>query len=300
VYLNFDGQRLTRGPSDATQNQASWMQVAAGTAPRYQTNNADRDTAIKTIVDGVRAQLSQFPITVTTTRPATGNYVMIVFGGRSGAVGSNFGGAVNQLDCGDTRPNDVAWISDNVSPAQAVINSAVGAIGFGLGLTATSAPADCMCGWANDCSSDDSAPCKLGSPVDRDPKANQLCPDLTNPDLTPQDEVAVFHTAFLQLRSPTRHPWARCSRLGIVTAWRWKTSTIDAGRAPPSDEVSHRCRPFRKIKAKPCFEKASRHDAPALSRSAPYRSARRTRRSRPSTSWRGARCAPPTPCAVRP
>jgi hypothetical protein len=191
VYLNFDGQKLTRGPSDATQNQASWMQIGTGTAPRYQTNNTDRDTAIQTIVDGVRTQLSQFPITVTTTRPTAGNYVMIVFGGRAGAVGSSFGGAVNKLDCGDTRPNDVAWISDNVSPAQAVINTAVGAVGFGLGLTATSDPKDCMCAWDNGCVSDDTAPCKLGSPIDRDPKANQLCPDLT-----PEDEIAVFRTAF--------------------------------------------------------------------------------------------------------
>lgn len=191
VYLNFDGQMLTQGPSDATLNQASWMQILQGSAPPYLSGSANRDAAIQTIVDGVRAQLSQFPVNVTTKRPASGSYVMIVFGGDRTLVGSRFGVAVNQLDCGDTRPNDVAWIADNVSPPQRVINSAVGAIGFGLGLTATNDPRDCMCSWDNGCKPDNSVPCTLGSPIARDPTANQLCPDLT-----PQDEVAAIRTAF--------------------------------------------------------------------------------------------------------
>jgi hypothetical protein len=191
VYLSFDGQKLTRGPSDAIHNQASWMTIDQATVPPYQATNPDRDAAIRTIFDGVRAQLAQFPIDVTVTRPTSGSYVMIVFGGRARQVGSDFGSAVTALDCGDLRPDDVAWISDTVSPAQAVVNSAIGAIGFGLGLTATSDPRDCLCGWDNDCVSDDSAPCRLGSPIDRDPMAIQLCPDRT-----PQDEVAAFRAAF--------------------------------------------------------------------------------------------------------
>lgn len=191
VYLNFEGQTLTRGPSDATLNQASWMTIDQGTAPPYRSGDPDRTADIKTIVQGVHAQLSQFPITVTTDRPTSGDYVMIVFGGQRDAVGSRFGAGVNQLDCGDARPDDVAWISDGVSPLQRVINTAVGAIGFGLGLTATSDPRDCLCGWDNGCQSDNSVACTLGSPIARDPAANQLCPDLT-----PQDEVAAIRTAF--------------------------------------------------------------------------------------------------------
>lgn len=190
VYLNFDGQKLTRGASDATLNQASWMTIAEGTAPPYLAGTTGRDAAITRIADGVRSQLSQFPITVATTRPATGSYVMIVFGGSADLVGSNFGGAVNQLDCGDTRPNDVAWISDNLT-GQRAINTAIGAIGFGLGLTATLDPRDCMCSWDNGCRSNNNAACRLGSPIDRDPAARQTCPGLTT-----QDEVAAFRGAF--------------------------------------------------------------------------------------------------------
>jgi len=193
VYLNFDGQALTQGPSDATQNIAGWMNKPAGLAPRYLDADPNRLTAIQTIVDGVRAQLSQFPITVATTRPDPGNsYVMIVLGGQRDAVGSNYTGAVNKLDCGDQRPNDVAWISDGVNPPQHVINNVIGAIGFGLGLTATNDKKDCMCGWANGCLSDNNNPCTLGSPIQRDPNPDQPCIGAA----AQQDEVAALHDAF--------------------------------------------------------------------------------------------------------
>lgn len=193
VYLNFEGQALAQGPSDATLNQASWMQIAQGKAPAYLAGSANRATAIQNIVTGVQAQLSQFPITVVTTRPTSGKYVMIVFGGKASDVGSRFGSAVNQLDCGDARPSDVAWISDAVSPNQRVVNFTVGAIGFGLGLTATLDPNDCMCGWDNQCTSNNNAACHLASPINRDPNANQRCNGLTT-----QDEVATFHKAFCE------------------------------------------------------------------------------------------------------
>lgn len=193
VFLNFEGQTLTQGLSDATLNQASWMTIPQGTAPRYRAGAANRAAQIQAIVDGVRNQLSQFPITVTTTRPATGNYVMIVYGGQRGNVGSNYTGAVNTLDCGDARPNDVAWVSDAVSPPQLVINFTVGAIGFGLGLTATNDPMDCLCAWDNDCNPATNGPCRLGSPVAVDPGVPRLCG--AGPT---QDEVAAFRKAFCE------------------------------------------------------------------------------------------------------
>jgi hypothetical protein len=192
VYLNFEGATLTRAAvSDATQNQASWMNISQGTAPRYKSGAANRDQQIQAVVDGVRAQLSSFPVTVVTTRPVSGPYVMIVFGGIATQVGSNYGGAVNTLDCGDAQKSDLAWISDNVSITQRVVNFAVGAIGFGIGLTATTDPLDCMCGWDNGCIQDQSAACRLSPQIVRDPGANQVCAGLTT-----QDEVAAFDAAF--------------------------------------------------------------------------------------------------------
>jgi hypothetical protein len=194
VFLNFGGVTLTKGPSDATLNQANWLVNAQGTVPAYhQSGDPNPAASIKTIVDGVRAQLSRFPITVVTTRPTSGEYVMIAFGGTASAAGSRFSAAVNTLDCGDVQHNDVAWIADAVAPPQHVINSAIGAIGFGLGLTATTDPMDCMCGWDNTCVSVDTAACTLGSSIPRDPNARQRCAGLVM-----QDEVATLHDAFCQ------------------------------------------------------------------------------------------------------
>ena len=99
VYLNFEGATLTAAAaSDATQNRASWMQISSGTAPRYKTAAADRDQLIQAIVDGVRGQLSSFPIAVVTQRPVTGPYGMIVYCGTYTQVGSRYTSAVNTLD----------------------------------------------------------------------------------------------------------------------------------------------------------------------------------------------------------
>ncbi|MBA3458119.1 MAG: hypothetical protein H0T42_33875 [Deltaproteobacteria bacterium] len=193
IYLNFDGVTLTQGTSDATQNRAGWLQAATATAPAYRVGQMNRQADIAQVTAGIRAQLASFPITVVTARPATGQYVMIVFGGTAAQVASAFGGAVNRLDCGDVQRNDVAWISDGVTPSQLVVNYAVGAIGFGLGLTATTVPTDCMCGWDNQCTPVSTGPCTLTDNIPRDPAANQLCAGLTT-----QSETLAFTQAFCQ------------------------------------------------------------------------------------------------------
>lgn len=193
VYLNFTGVTLTdAATSDATLNRASWIINGTANPAAPATNRSAAQ--VTAIVDGVRNALSTFPVTVVTTRPTSGQYVMIVYGGTATNVGSRFGVAVQELDCGDAATrNDVAWISDSVTATQRVINTSLGAIGFGLGLTATSSPTDCMCGWDNACVSDNSVQCTLSPSIARDPAANQKCAGLTT-----QDEVQTFQTAFCQ------------------------------------------------------------------------------------------------------
>lgn len=206
VYLNFGPQQLVAGvPSDATQNRASWMRdgnyvrLAPGTtrtAPAYRITDPNRTTLIQNIVTRVTTQLAPYPIEVVTTRPASGPYVMIVFGGTGADVASpRYGAAVNELDCGDGQKSDLAWISDNTGGAdpQAIANTVMGAIGFGLGLTATIDPLGCMCGWANGCQDDDTMACRLAPNIMRDPNATQLCPGVTT-----QDEVSAFASGFCQ------------------------------------------------------------------------------------------------------
>ena len=190
LFLSFEGETLTDGPaSDATANIASWMDgVASATTPPYLNGVADRAARIQTIIDAVTTRLQPFT-TVTTTRPPSGDYMMVVFGGTQALVGSNFG-FVQELDCGDQVRNDVAWVDDGF-PAALIPNAVVGSIGFGIGLTATTDPTDCMCSWDNNCSQN-TPNCVLHNGIARDPNANQRCNGV--PDV--QDEIIEFNLAF--------------------------------------------------------------------------------------------------------
>jgi len=191
VYLNFEGQTLTRAAtSDATQNQAAWMNKATGTAPKFRDGVGTRAADIVAITDGVKAQVTGLGVEVVTTRPVAGPYVMVVFGGTAGQIGSNFGRAVQKLDCGNLVMSDVAWISDAPANNQVAINNTLGAIGFGLGLTATTDTDDCMCGWDNACTQTTGA-CTLATTIARDPAANQTCPNVSS-----QNEQAAFTAGF--------------------------------------------------------------------------------------------------------
>jgi hypothetical protein len=196
VFLNFEGVTLTKGTSDATANTASWLfNATTGTAPAYEANKATRDADIATIFNGVTTRLAGIA-TVTQTRPATGPYVMIIFGGGNATIHSAFGTAVNELDCGDLVKNDVAWIAESVAPTNA-INTTMGAIGFGLGLTATTNTGDCMCSWANNCQP--AGACTLHNGIARDPNVSNN-PNTGQPQscagTTTQDELTTFQTAF--------------------------------------------------------------------------------------------------------
>jgi hypothetical protein len=174
VYLNFNGQTLNdAAASDATLDRASWLNTASGTATPFQQGNANRAQIIADITQGVKDALAQQvgPVNVVTTRPTTGPYVMIVYGGNSTDVGSNYGFAVNELDCNESEKSDVAWISNNYTTTLRHVNTTIGAIGFGLGLTATNDVNDCMCGWANGCQKDHTKPCVLNTNIARDPAA---------------------------------------------------------------------------------------------------------------------------------
>ena len=195
VYLNFTGvTTLTQGlSSDATHDVAGWMQQATGTAPIFRAGSGTRNADIAAITAGITNALAPFHVQVVTTRPAAGPYQMIVFGGTPAQVGSAFSGAVQKLDCGNQVLNDVAWIGDNITPNQAVINFALGAVGFGVGLTATTTTTDCMCGWDNSCTPNFNQVCTFSASIARDGTANQTCPGVTD-----QNEPASLMNAFCQ------------------------------------------------------------------------------------------------------
>jgi hypothetical protein len=197
VYLEFNGVTIARAAtSDAVNNQASWISANA-TVPPWHQGSGTRTADIATIVAGVKSRLAGTPIDVVTTRPAAGPYVMIVFGGdntnNGGTVGTIYGGATNEHDCGDLVKSDLGWVSDGPSVSYAQ-DLAIGAIGWGLGLNGTNEPTDCMCAWANNCSSASGA-CTLSASI---ATTTSLSPATTCPNQNPQNEVAAFSTKFCQ------------------------------------------------------------------------------------------------------
>ena len=58
LYLNYEGASLTRATvSDATKNEASWMQKSASTVPVYMSGESNRVELIQEVTDGIRARL---------------------------------------------------------------------------------------------------------------------------------------------------------------------------------------------------------------------------------------------------
>ena len=192
VYLNFVGVPvLKKGtPSDAKANTASWLVGnGSGTVPPYGGSQADVDT----IRDGVKARLAGIA-TVTVSRPTTGEYVMVMYGGTAAQAHSFYGEAVAKLDCGDLVASDVAWISGDEAPT-AAIDTTIGAIGFGLGLSSVDRADDCFCSWGNNCTRSGACVLRNGQTRDTnvgtDPQGVQMiCPGAT------QNELTVFTTAF--------------------------------------------------------------------------------------------------------
>jgi hypothetical protein len=192
VYLNFVGvPSLKKGtPSDAKANTASWLVGnGTGTVPPYGGSQADTDI----IRDGVKARLAGIA-TVTVSRPTTGEYVMVMYGGTAAQAHSGYGEAVAQLDCGDLVASDVAWITGSEDPT-ATIDTTIGAIGFGLGLSSVDRADDCFCSWGDNCTR--SGACVLRNAQTRDPDVGttpqgmqMICPGAT------QNELTVFTAAF--------------------------------------------------------------------------------------------------------
>ncbi|MBP9088918.1 MAG: hypothetical protein KBG15_22545 [Kofleriaceae bacterium] len=192
LFLNFNGVTITAGPmSDARQNQASWI-AATVNVPAYRAGQATRATMITDITNLTRASLAMFPVTVVTTRPVSGEYIMITFGGDGTLFGfANTTPAITGFNCGAAARNGIGWVAD-ANTAQQAANVAIGATGISLGLTGIieSKSTDCLCGWGGTaCVPDITQACTLSTAVLRN---TNNCPA----DPASQNEVAAFDQGF--------------------------------------------------------------------------------------------------------
>ncbi len=92
LYLNATGGRLTGGYDDSSQNVSSIVYGVADhvTVPAWKGSQKRWAKAVECVKD----RLADFDIDVVTDRPTSGDYIMIMVGGKPGLLGygSNVGG----------------------------------------------------------------------------------------------------------------------------------------------------------------------------------------------------------------
>lgn len=138
VYLNFDGVTLTKcAVADSRANCTDLIKQDPSVIPPYMDGNVDRQTRIDFIVTTVQRALAPYSVDVVTTRPASGDYLMVVLGGSATQLGfSNVSGVASQ-PCSAANRNLVTLEFDDVLlgiPQSSLVLSDIGVM-IGMGLT---------------------------------------------------------------------------------------------------------------------------------------------------------------------
>ena len=124
LYLNFDGVTLTPGPDNPAANTSELI-TAPSTIPAYVAtgNPTTRQGRIDLMVDFVQRALAPYSVDVVTTRPASGDYMMEVIGGKP----EDFGFPVGNLSIAGqacrTRRNAIS-LAFEIDPNFAAIDYA--------------------------------------------------------------------------------------------------------------------------------------------------------------------------------
>lgn len=189
VYLNFEGQTLTQGAPDATANTAPWLAQSSVTVPAFAAGAPDRAQQIATLTAAFVETLAPSGVQIVTTRPAAPPYAMLIIGGALGTFGGASSGGFGIFDCMQQATHDIGWIADG-QPPQYTANLGAGILGMGVGLTGTTDPQDCMCGWGPPCALTLSR-CSFGTAVGRD---TATCPALP----ATQNELATLRATYCQ------------------------------------------------------------------------------------------------------
>lgn len=150
IYVNFTGPTIANcaNPcSNAVTNHSYIVHYAWGTASKNfaaYTDGAGRSA----IVSHLRSIFSKYDVTITTTRPASGPYTMVVI---TPTTWAHHG--IAPLDCGNANKSDIAFVLDTGDsgfyPSYAKIaQAAAHELGHSFGLAHVKNTADIM-QWAS-------------------------------------------------------------------------------------------------------------------------------------------------------
>lgn len=149
LYIAFDGVTITQGDCDDSKTNCSSLVAQASTpVPAFLMAETNRQTRVTAITGMVQDALARFSVDVVTTRPATGDYWMVVAGGTSDAITGTTGVLLAARPaCEATNRNSVALVfeQDSETTDRAYADTIAGAWGSLAGLVATTQSGDCMC-----------------------------------------------------------------------------------------------------------------------------------------------------------
>jgi len=149
VFIAFEGVAITLGDcDDATINCSSLVADATTNVPPFLMAETNRQTRITAITSMIRDALAPFSIDVVTTRPASGDYWMVVAGGTSDAIAGTANilvAAQPACDAANTKSLALVFERDEQTTDRTYANTIAGAFGSLVGLVPTTQSGDCMC-----------------------------------------------------------------------------------------------------------------------------------------------------------
>lgn len=113
LFVNFDGADMNFCNSGPQNNCSS---IFGGTVLPYGGDSGQRAS----VVQIVRTRLNDFGITVTDTRPGSGDYDMEMVGDWSPPPGGGFAGVAPSIDCFDNRGGEVSFTLDGAGSSDGV------------------------------------------------------------------------------------------------------------------------------------------------------------------------------------
>jgi hypothetical protein len=140
LFVNFDGVTLA-GAADYQDDATADVTGIPDLEGTWEAHDPGRRGAV---FEGLQDGFAAFGIEVTDTRPAGGDYAMLVVTSSPTPMPGVVGLGIS--DCGDASPNNVAIVFDDAAAFSTtqIINAALYQVGVGYGLNPVTDPGDAM------------------------------------------------------------------------------------------------------------------------------------------------------------
>lgn len=152
VFLAFDGVSILKGTDDDATTNTTKTAAADGTVSPLFAGDSTRATRIDSIVAEIRTGLTPYDIKLVTTRPDSGPYDMIVFGGTAQELGYADNIALFALapeDCDNVEPSSVGFVFEDADPFTNTpyehAQMAMAVLALEHGLPVSREASDCLC-----------------------------------------------------------------------------------------------------------------------------------------------------------